>query len=41
VQREPTVAVVVAARKVVDRYLPRAPLERSPLLHDETVEVVG
>src|SRR5437870_2828478 len=32
VQREPTVADVVAARRVVDRYLPRAPLERSPLL---------
>jgi len=32
VQREPTVADVVAARAVVDRYLPRAPLERSPLL---------
>ena len=31
-QREPTVADVVAARRVVDRYLPRAPLERSPLL---------
>ena len=31
-QREPTVADVVAARAVVDRYLPRAPLERSPLL---------
>src|SRR5439155_22350565 len=32
VQREPTVADLVAARRVVDRYLPRAPLERSPLL---------
>ena len=32
VQREPTVADMVAARRVVDRYLPRAPLERSPLL---------
>jgi threonine dehydratase len=32
VQREPIVADVVAARRVVDRYLPRAPLERSPLL---------
>jgi threonine dehydratase len=32
VQREPTVADVVAARRVVDRFLPRAPLERSPLL---------
>src|SRR6267378_2413190 len=32
VQREPTVADVVAARAVVDRYFPRAPLERSPLL---------
>src|SRR2546422_3206177 len=32
VQREPTVADVIAARRVVDRYLPRAPLERSPLL---------
>jgi threonine dehydratase len=32
VQRQPTVADVVAARRVVDRYLPRAPLERSPLL---------
>src|SRR5438105_15764650 len=31
-QGEPTVADVVAARRVVDRYLPRAPLERSPLL---------
>ena len=31
-QREPTVADVIAARRVVDRYLPRAPLERSPLL---------
>ena len=31
-QREPTVADLVAARRVVDRYLPRAPLERSPLL---------
>ena len=30
--REPTVADLVAARRVVDRYLPRAPLERSPLL---------
>ena len=35
VQREPTVADVVAARHVVDRYLPRAPLERSPLLSNE------
>jgi threonine dehydratase len=35
VQREPTVADVVAARRVVDRYLPRAPLERSPLLSAE------
>jgi threonine dehydratase len=32
VHREPSVADVVAARRVVDRYLPRAPLERSPLL---------
>jgi len=32
VLREPTVADLVAARRVVDRYLPRAPLERSPLL---------
>jgi threonine dehydratase len=32
VEREPTVADVIAARPVVDRYLPRAPLERSPLL---------
>src|SRR5256712_1453227 len=32
VQREPTVADVVAARRIVDRYLPRARLERSPLL---------
>jgi threonine dehydratase len=32
VQREPTVADMVAARRIVDRYLPRAPLERSPLL---------
>jgi threonine dehydratase len=31
-QGEPTIADVVAARHVVDRYLPRAPLERSPLL---------
>ena len=31
-QREPTVADVVAARQVIDAYLPRAPLERSPLL---------
>jgi threonine dehydratase len=30
--REPTLADVIAARRVVDRYLPRAPLERSPLL---------
>src|SRR5437867_9681516 len=35
VQRQPTVADVVAARRVVDRYLPRAPLERSPLLSSE------
>jgi threonine dehydratase len=35
VQREPTVADVLAARRVVDRYLPRAPLERSPLLSAE------
>ena len=34
-QRQPTVADVVAARRVVDRYLPRAPLERSPLLSSE------
>ena len=34
-QLEPTVADVVAARKVVDRYLPRAPLERSPLLSSD------
>ena len=34
-QREPTVADLVAARSVVDRYLPRAPLERSPLLSAE------
>jgi threonine dehydratase len=32
VDREPAVADLVAARTVVDRYLPRAPLERSPLL---------
>src|SRR5437016_9393905 len=32
VQREPTVADLVAARRVVDRYLPRAQLESSPLL---------
>jgi len=32
VLREPTVADLVAARRVVDRYLPRAPLEHSPLL---------
>ena len=31
-EREPTIADVIAAREVVDRYLPRAPLERSPLL---------
>ena len=31
-QGEPTIADVTAARRVVDRYLPRAPLERSPLL---------
>jgi len=35
VQREPTIADVIAARRVVDRYLPRAPLERSPLLSAE------
>jgi threonine dehydratase len=35
VQREPSVADVVAARRVVDRYLPRAPLECSPLLSSE------
>src|SRR5437867_4566657 len=35
VQREPTVADVVAARRVVDRHLPRAPLERSPLLSSD------
>jgi len=35
VQREPTIADVIAARGVVDRYLPRAPLERSPLLSAE------
>ena len=34
-QREPTIADVIAARRVVDRYLPRAPLERSPLLSAE------
>ncbi|HEV8536754.1 MAG TPA: threonine/serine dehydratase [Candidatus Limnocylindria bacterium] len=34
-EREPTVADVVAARRVVDSFLPRAPLERSPLLSDE------
>ncbi len=34
-QREPTIADVVAARRVVDRYLPRAPLERSPLLSQD------
>ncbi|OLC11857.1 MAG: hypothetical protein AUH44_01275 [Chloroflexi bacterium 13_1_40CM_68_15] len=34
-QREPTVADVVAARRVVDRHLPRAPLERSPLLSSD------
>ena len=34
-EREPTVADIVAARRVVDRYLPRAPLERSPLLSAE------
>ena len=34
-QREPTIADVIAARGVVDRYLPRAPLERSPLLSAE------
>lgn len=31
----PTIADVRAAREVVDRYLPRAPLERSPLLSAE------
>jgi len=31
-QREPTIDEVRAARAIVDRYLPRAPLERSPLL---------
>jgi threonine dehydratase len=31
-QREPTIDEVRAARTIVDRYLPRAPLERSPLL---------
>jgi len=35
VQREPSIADVIAARRVVDRYLPRAPLERSPLLSAE------
>jgi threonine dehydratase len=35
VQREPTIADVTAARRVVDRHLPRAPLERSPLLSDD------
>ena len=34
-QREPTIADVIAARRVVDRYLPRAPLEPSPLLSAE------
>ena len=34
-QREPSIADVIAARRVVDRYLPRAPLERSPLLSAE------
>jgi threonine dehydratase len=32
VQREPTLAELVTARRVIDRYLPRAPLERSPIL---------
>jgi threonine dehydratase len=32
VHREPTLADVIAARQVIDAYLPRAPLERSPLL---------
>jgi threonine dehydratase len=32
VQREPTLADLVTARRVIDRYLPRAPLERSPIL---------
>jgi threonine dehydratase len=35
VEREPTIDDIVAARRVVDRYLPRAPLERSPLLSDD------
>ena len=35
VQPAPTLADVVAARAVVDRYLPRAPLEHSPLLSRE------
>ena len=34
-QTEPTLADIAAARRVVDRYLPRAPLERSPLLSAE------
>ena len=34
-QTEPSPADLAAARRVVDRYLPRAPLERSPLLSDE------
>lgn len=34
-QGEPTVADVAAARRVVDRYLPPAPLERSPLLSSD------
>ena len=34
-QTDPALADIAAARHVVDRYLPRAPLERSPLLTAE------
>jgi len=35
VQSAPTIDDIRSARAVVDRYLPRAPLERSPLLSEE------
>jgi threonine dehydratase len=35
VQRAPTIDEIRSARAIVDRYLPRAPLERSPLLSKE------
>ena len=34
-QRAPTIDEIRSARAIVDRYLPRAPLERSPLLSKE------